>query len=347
MSDQPAAGHPVIDTHAHVFLPAVIGQMGDAGPEVGIRDGQPFFRSGGYLQPGARPLDSPLTKVDARLELMDKCGIDLQIISPNALTFFYRQPAGHAADFARFHNDALAEYVSASPRLYALGALPLQDTDASVAELHRMTGELGFVGSFVGTDAGDRLLLDPALAPVWAAHEALGVPVMIHASPRSVESAAEPGRALLDVEEVYGFIADEAIAVAHLVLGGVLDRHPALRVHVSHGGGFAPYQQHRLELGITRRAALKGVLQRPFADVWAQLSFDTAIHGQEAIEFLVTSQRPDRVLLGCNFAGWDNATDSIDTVSKLDIDDTRKHLILGGNARDLFRIPAPGKGASK
>lgn len=340
MPDHSVSEHPVIDTHAHVFLPAVIGQMGEAGPEVGERDGKPFFRSGGYLQPGAQPLQSPLTKVDARLELMDRCGIDQQIISPNALTFFYRQPAELAVRFARFHNDALAEYVSASPRLFALGALPLQDVGASIAELHRMTRELGFVGSFLGTEAGERLLLDQAFDPLWSEHEALGVPIMIHASPRSVESTPEPGRALLDIEEVYGFIADEAMAVAHLVLGGVLDRHPSLRVHVSHGGGFAPYQQHRLELGISRRAALKGVLRRPFADVWDQLSFDTAIHGSEAIEFLITGQRPDRVLLGCNFAGWDNATDSIDTINKLDIGDAHKQLVLGGNARALFRLGA-------
>lgn len=329
---------PVVDTHAHVYLREVLGRMGDAGPAIGEREGIPYFRSGGYTLMGANPFESPMTKVDARLELMDEHGIDEQLISPNALTFFYRQPADIAREFVIFHNDALAKYVSASPRLHALGALPLQDTDASLRELERIADELKFAGSFIGTDAGAMLLTDAALDPIWEAHEDLGYPAMIHAAPRSVESESEPSRSLLDIEEIYGFVSDEGIAVAHLVLGGVLDRHPRLRVHISHGGGFAPYQQYRLEAAVRRRRALRDVLSRPFDEIWAQLSFDTAIHGEEALRFLVSSQSADRVLLGCNFAGWDNATDSIAVIQEMDISSEHKQKILGGNALETFKM---------
>jgi aminocarboxymuconate-semialdehyde decarboxylase len=130
------------------------------------------------------------------------------------------------------------------------------------------------------------------------------------------------------------------LAVAHLLLAGVLDRHPHLRVHVPHGGGFAPYQKGRLELGQVRRPWGQRLFERPFAEQWAQLSFDSAVHRLDALSFLVATEGSDRVLLGTNFAGWDYDESMTSAIEALDISDEDKQAILGRNAIRIFGIPS-------
>ena len=203
-------------------------------------DGTPFFRAGSYVLENVRFVGSPFSDVQLRLETMGNLGIDEQLVSPNPITYFYRQPAATATHFDRLHNDLVAEICRAAPQLHGCCALPLQDPEASCAELTRAVEELGLVASYVGTDVGGVPLSDPRFEELWSEHERLGVPVVVHPGPRTVDTPGDPLFAPWDLDIVYGFLVDEALAVAHLLYAGVLDRHPGLRVHVPHGGGFAP-----------------------------------------------------------------------------------------------------------
>lgn len=332
---------PVIDVHSHILLEGVMGACGAAGPEMGERaDGTPFFRAGDYVLENVRFVGSPFSDVQLRLERMGELGIDRQIVSPNPITYFYRQPAATAVHFDKVHNDIVGEICRSAPQLYGCCALPLQDPEASCAELRRAVGELGLVGSYIGSDIDGVALSDPRFEELWSEHERLGVPVVVHPSPRSAERPPDAWFGPWDLDIVYGFLVDEAMAVAHLLYGGVLDRHPALRVHIPHGGGFAPYQQGRLETGIEKRPWGKGLLQRPFSEQWAQLSFDSAVHREGALGYLVESQGSDRVLLGSNFAGWDQEVRSIQMVESLKLSPEETGAILGGNAQRIFNLPA-------
>jgi aminocarboxymuconate-semialdehyde decarboxylase len=329
-----------IDVHSHILLEGVIDTCGAAGPEMGIRpDGTQFFRAGDYVLENVRFVGSPFSDVQLRLERMGELGIDQQLVSPNPITFFYRQPLATAAHFDQLHNDIVAEIVAHSPQLHGCAALPLQDPDAACAELHRAVGELGLVGSYIGSDVAGIPLSDPRFEQLWSEHERLGVPVVVHPSPRSTEAPPDLLFGPWDLEILYGFLVDEAMAVAHLLFSGVLDRHPALRVHIPHGGGFAPYQKGRLQAGLAKRPWGPGLLARPFEDQWAQLSFDTAVHRDDALAYLVSTEGPDRVLLGSNFAGWDQEARSIAMVEGLGLERSDTDAILSGNARRLFNLP--------
>jgi len=111
----------VIDVHAHAVLALTEGAAGAAGPELGTgEDGRPFYRVGDYVLHGVRYAGSPFMDVDVRLAAMDAAGIDVQVLSPNPLTYFGTLPAADAATFSRAHNDALAELVGKhSDRLLA------------------------------------------------------------------------------------------------------------------------------------------------------------------------------------------------------------------------------------
>lgn len=331
-----------VDVHAHVLFPDVMGVAGAAGPEMGIADGQSFFRSGDYVLRGVRFTGSPFSDVALRLDAMDRLRIDHQLLSPNPLTYFYAQPAQAAIAFCRAQNDAMARTVRAHPaRFSGLAQLPMQDPAAAVAELTRAVREQGLVGAYIGSEFAGVGLAARSLDPVWDALEALDVPVVVHPAPVDVErpGGAQRGSRAWDLDIVIGFAHDETAAVAHLVYGGVLDRHPRLRVHIPHAGGTAPYLKGRMETALRRRPWGSGLLARSFADVWSQLTFDCLAGTDAAMAFLIESEGAGRVMLGTNFAGWDHEDDIVARVAALPIAAEARAHVLGTTAIDWFRLP--------
>ena len=321
-----------VDIHAHVLLPGVLGACGDAGPELTVIDGVQTFRAGTYSISGVKFLDSPMSSPDQRLALMDRMGIFFQVLSPYPMLFFYDQPDSVGIAYARRHNDEMAALVRRHPdRFGGFATLPMQSPAAAADELRRAVQDLGLYGSYVGSTFCGRPLSDPAFDVVWQEHARLGVPVVVHPAP------AETGpKAPWDLDLVIGFSSDETSAIAHLILGGVLDRHPGLVAIIPHGGGFAPYVRSRIEMAVEKRPWGRGLLKRPFAALWDQLYFDSLIHDVPTLDYLIKVHGAERLLLGTNFAAWDQDDHMIERIGTLDIPAAAKTAILSGNAKRLF-----------
>ncbi|OGA56332.1 MAG: hypothetical protein A3G81_34190 [Betaproteobacteria bacterium RIFCSPLOWO2_12_FULL_65_14] len=332
-----AVRNPVVDVHAHVFLPGVLGACGSAGPDLTLEGGQQVFRAGSYTIRGVRFRDSPMSELSLRLELMDGMGITQQILSPYPMLYFYDQPAEQAAHFCAAHNDELARLVARCPeRLIGLATLPMQSPVAAIAELERAINKLGLRGASIGGRFAGRELSDPAYDPLWSLLAERALPVFLHPGPLDRAQGGLPDG--WEMELIVGFAIDETLAVAHLVLGGVLDRHPGLVAVVPHGGGFAPYVRSRFEMAVAKRPWGRGLLKRPLRDIWQQLVFDCLVHDDDALCYLVRTHGADRLVVGTNFAAWDQDDQIIEQVRRLPFDDTAKSAILGGNARRLFAI---------
>lgn len=301
----------LIDVHAHAVLAASQGAAGAAGPELGTSgDGRPFYRVGDYVLHGVRYAGSPFMDVDARLAAMDAAGIARQLLSPNPLTYFGALPAADAIAFARTHNDALAALAAAHPhRLLAAAQLPAQDVAAAVAEARRAVRDLGMVALYLDTDPAGRTLDDPELDRLYAAAVELDVPVFVHPSPLGPAGPpADPRLRRFDLDLLLGFAHDETLAVAALVFGGVLERHPGLDVCVSHGGGAAAFLSGRFARAVEARPWASEALRRNgFGDQYRRLWFDTHVHDALSLELLVARAGRDRLVFGTNFAGWDSA----------------------------------------
>lgn len=318
-----------------------MGKCGAAGPEMGLHDGVQFFRSGTYVLENVKFVDSPFSNLERRLELMERLRIEHQILSPNPLTYFYRPSAEDGLAFCRAHNEEMAAAVAAYPRNFSgFAQLPMQDPHLAVEELKRAVGALGLVGSYIGSDFAGRSLSDPIFEPLWAEHDRLGVPCVVHPAPRDTELA--PGEVAQmrqwDLDLVVGFAHDETLAAAELIFGGVLDRHPGLNVHIPHAGGNSPYLKGRFEMAFLKRPWAKSLLSRSLAEVWQQLNFDCLIKPGANMEFLVKAEGVDRILLGTNFAGWDQDDSIVASVEALPISEGDKNKILGGNARRIFGV---------
>lgn len=325
----------VIDVHAHAVLRMSLGAAGAAGPELGVDEsGTPFYRVGDYVLRGVRYEGSPFMDVDVRLERMDAAGIHWQMLSPNPITYFPDLDAQTAIGYCQAHNDALAQVVAEHPdRLLGAAQLPVQDVDAAAAELERSVRELGLVAAYLDTDP-TRPLDDPAMDTIYAAAVDLDVPIFIHPTPvGSTGPADDPRLRRFDLDLMFGFAYDETLAVAALIFGGVLHRHPQLDVCVSHGGGAAAY--------VAGRFARAVAAPRPWVPEWLQeegldaqmrrLWFDTHVHSEPALELLTTVVGTERLVFGTNFAGWDAGSDVVGEVGDL-------MPTLSTNAMKLLRL---------
>ena len=299
----------VIDVHAHVVIAETMGAAGHYGPEIGKHaDGLPWFRVGDYRLDGVRYVGSPFMDADVRLKRMSEAGIDFQLLTPNPLTYFHFIDARSAINFCRVHNDALRLIIASHPdRLGGCAALPMQDVGAAIEELHRCVHDLGLMGASIGTDM-PYTLDDPAMDAFYEACVALDVPLFIHPGPAGIDGP--PGDMRLkrfDLDVVIGFAAQEAIAVASLIYGGVLDRHPKLDICLSHGGGSSAYLLGRMARGARKRPwALPeirpdGAFEARYQSLW----FDTHLNSPRSEAFFAETVGRDRLVYGTNFAGWD------------------------------------------
>lgn len=243
-----------------------------------------------------------------RLEAMDRDGIGRQLLSPNPLTMLHKVEAGHAASFCQAHNDAMADLVSAHPdRFLGAAALPMQDVDLASSELERAVRELGLVAPYVGTDFGYPLD-DPRLDDFYRLLVELDVPLFLHpASTGGRGGPDDPRLGRFDLGILFGYAYDETLAVAALVFGGVLDRHPSLDVCVSHGGGAIAFVADKFAFAAgTRPWVPEAVRELGFDHYLRRLWFDDHVHGAGARSLLSSTVDPDRLVFGTNYGGWDS-----------------------------------------
>lgn len=328
----------MIDVHAHVVLEAALGAAGPYGPELDEGDEAtgrpPRFRVGGYVLEGVRYRGSAFMDVGVRLAEMDALGIDLQVLSPNPLTYFHHIDADSAVAYCQSHNDAMATLVDAEPaRLRGLAQLPLQDPDRAARELRRAVTDLGLLGAYVGTDVG-RALDDAAFDVLYTACCDLDVPLFVHPAPGGIDGPRRDDRLdRFDAELWLGFAYEEALAVAALVLGGVLTRHPDLDVCVSHGGGATSWLAERMAHAARTRAWADEELRRD-GEVEARLGrlwWDAHVGGPDSLAALLRAFGPERLVAGTNLAGWDASADPSEG-------DAALAATMDANARRLLRI---------
>jgi aminocarboxymuconate-semialdehyde decarboxylase len=297
----------LIDVHAHVVLEATLGTAGALGPAIEqAEDGRAVFRVADWRLEGVDYRGTPFMDAALRVARMDEVGIGHQALTPNPLTWFHHVDAGAAARDCAAHNAALAEHVDAAPdRFSGLAQLPAQDPDAAARELERSVAELGLRGGAMGTDPG-LPLDDRSLAPIWSAAERLDVPIFLHPAPSGIDGPVIDDRSQRHDFDLHGwFCHEETLAIVALVFGGVLDRHPDLDICISHGGGAVAFLYERLRHAMATRPSGSGDaddLDRGLSRLW----FDNHVGDLAAARLLEERVGVERLVLGTNFAGWDD-----------------------------------------
>ena len=248
-------------------------------------------------------------------------------------TFLYNQDAALAVTLAGLQNDQIAKAVAAHPdRLIGIATLPMQAPNLAADELRRAMRKLGLRGAQIGSNVEGHNLDDPALEPVWAAANELHAFIMVH--PTKVAGAERLKSYYL--VNLIGNPLDTTIAAAALVFGGVIERYPNIKFLMVHGGGFVPYQIGRFKHGWQVRPEPPARLKAPPDASLDRLFFDTILHGRPALEFLVSSCGPSRVLLGSDYPFDMGTLDCVRQVRALAISEGDKATILGGAVTALL-----------
>lgn len=243
-----------------------------------------------YLPSWRAPMPAELFDLGAQLAEMDRLGIALRVVCPPPFALAYvGEPDANL-------NRALARAVStAGSRFLGLGTVPLHRPEAAAAELRRCMAELGLRGVTIGSDAGEGRELDaPDLEPFWAAAEDLGALILLH--PSDVPGAARMGQ--YHLRNLVGNPMATAHAAARLIFGGVLDRHPGLRIVLSHGGGALPWIAGRLDHGYRVRPECGSACAQPPSAYLRRFWYDTVVFEAGARRWLREQVGADRVVFG-------------------------------------------------
>ncbi len=242
-----------------------------------------------------------------------------------------RPPSARRAP--RIQNDQIAALVRKYPeRFRGLATLPMQAPELAARELRRAMGSLGLLGFHLASNIQGRNLDDPNLAPVWEAAQESGAFILVH----PFKIAAGDRLKSYYLKNLIGNPLDTTIAAASLIFGGVIERYPAIRFCFAHGGGFLPYQAGRFIHGWNVRPEPKQFLARGPAESLGRIYYDTILHSDATLQFLIGSVGAARVMLGSDYPFDMGYYEGVRQVRSLPIPESEQELILGETARALL-----------
>ena len=238
----------------------------------------------------------------AKLEQLAQVGLGAAVVSCSPALFAYDTDPDSGAVLCRAVNSGLADFCEQdSTRLRWLANVPLQAPDAA-AELLAEAATAGAVGAQIGTSVAGVPLADASLDPFWAAAEQHTMTLMLHPAYNN----PHPGLDGYHLQNAIGNQLETTIAAERMIVTGVLDRHPRLRLLLVHAGGYIPWQAGRLRHAATVRAELVDSPPDPYA-YFGRISVDTITHDAATLRFLVERVGADNVAMGTDLP-FDMAT---------------------------------------
>jgi aminocarboxymuconate-semialdehyde decarboxylase len=333
----------VVDAHTHFvpleFLDFLRSSGAGTGMEVIDRDGRdPLISHDNGLQ---YPVFALFHDPAAKLAQMDRDGIDMSLCSIVPSLFLYELEPEQTLRAHRVINDAGAEYANRSgARIAVLATVPLNDPARAEGELRRACGELGLVGVEIGPSVGDMMLDDRRLDGFYAAAAELDVPVMLHPY---LNMVSKPGPDLqgFHLGNVVGNPVETFVAASRLIVGGVFDRHPDLRVQLVHAGGAFTYQLGRLGHAYAAREDTRSVAEREPEAYLDRFLFDSIVFDERALRFLLERVGPDAVLFGTDLPFDMADLSALEALPRIAPPDVAEKA-LGANALRAYGLSAPG-----
>jgi gamma-resorcylate decarboxylase len=292
-------------------------------------------------------LQKRLGDVELWLEDMDRCGIDRMIMSLTQPGIQGIPDRAIAVETAKRMNDDLAKILAAHPdRLAGFAAVALQDVRAAGNELERAVSQLGFKGALINgySNIGDmntaQYLDESPVWDFWARVETLGVPVYLHPrSPLPNQRRVYEGYPVL-ADSPWGFGAETAIHTLRLILSGLFDRFPRLRIILGHlGEGLTfllPRVEHRLRHMSTE---VRGRQQKPVT-FYLRENFYVTTAGHFRTQALIDALLEigsDRLLFSVDYP-YETVQEQSDWFDSLPISETDRRKIGRGNALKLLRL---------
>jgi predicted TIM-barrel fold metal-dependent hydrolase len=273
-----------------------------------------------------------------RIKEMDEAGIDLQVLSHGAPAT-QRLDAATAVPIARTVNDRLHAVVTANPKRFAgFAVLPTADPQAAADELERAVTKLGFKGAMIHGLTNNAFLDEKRFWPIFERAAALDVPLYLH--------PAVPHKAVIDVyyreylerfpnlmTAAWGFGVETATQGIRLVLSGVFEKYPTLKIILGHLGEGLPFYLWRIDMALARSKVsnFRDIFRDRF---WITTSgnFSTA-----ALLCCVMEMGADRILFSVDYPFVPNPP-GVKWMEHVPLSPEDRAKILHGNAERLLKL---------
>jgi aminocarboxymuconate-semialdehyde decarboxylase len=327
-----------IDIHAHYVPPQLVAAVKARGPDIGVR----FIPAEGGKEALAfdygfkvRPFFPHLVEpVAERRRWMAEQQIDHQIVGTWPDIFGYGLPVEQCIAWHRILNDTLAEWTAGNQSQFSwIASVPLTSTAAAAAELAR-TANAGAVGVIISANIEDANLGECDLDLFWREAEALGLPVLIH----PVNVGAAPRTKKFALAQIALYTYDTTLAVGSLLMSGVMDRFPKLKLIWSHGGGTFPYLAGRFDVMHSRMdKAQQGNVARNLPSAYvSRMNYDSIVHSPKVLRFLIETVGIDNVHLGTDYSFPPADLAPLDLLKAAALSTSDSEAISDVNPRRLF-----------
>jgi predicted TIM-barrel fold metal-dependent hydrolase len=319
-----------IDCQSHLFIPELVAFMEKrkTSPYVYRKDGGTYI----VINDWVRRLMPKHMDVDAKLADMDASGIAMTALSindPGPEMFSKDGPA-----VARMVNDAIAEIAKKHPaRFFGLMVLPLKDVEASQAEMERCANKLGMKGILLYSNLDGSFPDEERFRPIFDQAQRLDLPVLLHPA-YPVTYQATKG---YEMATMLGLMFDTTIALGRIILSGMLDQYPRLKLVCPHVGGALPYLVGRMDhqTMVLKRGADK--IRKPPSEYLKQIWFDTVSPIGLAVKYGIDFAGPDKMLFSTDHP-WVDPKIILGVVQGLNLAPDAEAKVMSGNARALFKL---------
>lgn len=286
-----------IDTHTHFVprhIPAEPGQN-PLWPSVELRDASAAVMVGGRV---FRMIDSRSWDARRRLDDMAIDDIHVQVVSPMPELLSHWFPSADADALCRHVNEGIAALCRDHPRHFVgIGMVPMQDAALAVRRIEEVRS-LGLRGIEIGTHINGMRLGDARLDDIYAAAQQAGLTVMIHPlHPIGLDRMG--GRP--ELAAVAAFPLETAFAAVSLMTNGVLERFPALRILLSHGGGALSWLLPRLCHAYGMGPPLESLFARDPTEIARSFYYDTILYDGPALRYLADKVGTDQLVVGSDY----------------------------------------------
>ena len=334
-----------VDVHAHYVPRTILETIEGRAAEFGLSVMQHpascscalHFDYGAKIRPFFPKL---IETVEKRTEGMAAQGIDRQVLSMWADIFGYGLPLDQNRRWHRYLNEHLSALCQSHDRAFSmLASLPLTDGDAAAAELERAVKQLGAVGAVLSANVEGTNLGELDLDSLWTMAVELDVGIFIH--PVQAQPSARVAKFALSQIAQYTF--DSTLCVGSLIFSGVLDRFPALRILLSHGGGTFPYLTGRFDIMHDRmdRVGQGDVAARAPSAYLRRFYYDTILHDPAILTWLGQRVSASNIVLGTDYSFPPADMDPLGTVRDAGFSADERRAIEELNPRALFPALPP------
>lgn len=328
-----------IDLHCHAMCREVEQRVADhpqkkREPEIRLRTmgAASVEYNAKVMMPASLPA---LTDSSVRLRDMDKMGVDVQVVSPSPAQYYYWAEYDLAREIVGLQNESVAELCARQPdRLLGLGTLALQHPALALEQMEDAVKRLGLRGFQISTAVNALEIADESLERVWAKAEALGCVIFIHPMGCSLGERLKAHY----LSNIVGQPVETAVALSHLIFGGVLDRYPGVKICAAHGGGYLPTYIGRSEHAYAARPDAH-TMKHPPSYYLRQMYFDSLVYSPQALSKLIEQVGASQVVIGTDYP-FDMGHYDVHALIRDTplLDDDQRAALLGGNAARLLGL---------